>query len=109
MSAETEVRPSCGARTRAGDPCRRKPVLGKDRCANHGGMSTGPKTEKGRRRIADAQRRRWQQLGRAGPGLQDRAWGMTHNEWHGFLMRSAGPMEGQHPTIACSACPAKTP
>ena len=31
----------------------------KVRCPNHGGMSTGPKTAEGRRRIAEAQRRRW--------------------------------------------------
>jgi hypothetical protein len=31
----------------------------KARCRFHGGLSTGPKTEAGRRRIADAQRRRW--------------------------------------------------
>jgi hypothetical protein len=30
------------------------------RCRNHGGLSTGPKTEPGRQRIAAAQRKRWQ-------------------------------------------------
>ena len=33
---------------------------GKARCRFHGGLSTGPKTEAGRARIAEAQRRRWQ-------------------------------------------------
>lgn len=33
--------------------------LGKRRCRFHGGLSTGPKTEAGRARIAEAQRRRW--------------------------------------------------
>ena len=33
--------------------------FGKARCRFHGGLSTGPKTETGRRRIAEAQRRRW--------------------------------------------------
>jgi hypothetical protein len=33
--------------------------LGKARCRFHGGLSTGPKTEAGRARIAEAQRRRW--------------------------------------------------
>jgi hypothetical protein len=33
--------------------------FGKARCRLHGGLSTGPKTEAGRTRIAEAQRRRW--------------------------------------------------
>jgi hypothetical protein len=33
--------------------------LGKARCRFHGGLSTGPKTEAGRARIAEAQLRRW--------------------------------------------------
>ena len=33
--------------------------LGKARCRFHGGLSAGPKTEAGRARIAEAQRRRW--------------------------------------------------
>ena len=49
----------CGARTRQGRPCLRRPVKGKARCPNHGGLSTGPRTEEGRARIAEAQRRRW--------------------------------------------------
>lgn len=49
----------CGARTRAGHPCRRRGLGKGGRCANHGGLSTGPKTPEGRRRIAEAQRRRW--------------------------------------------------
>ena len=39
----------CGAKTRAGHPCRRK-ALPNGRCRNHGGLSTGPKTLDGRRR-----------------------------------------------------------
>ncbi|MGR3782204.1 MAG: HGGxSTG domain-containing protein [Albimonas sp.] len=50
----------CGARTRKGTPCRKKPAgLQNDRCRLHGGLSTGPKTPEGRARIAEAQRRRW--------------------------------------------------
>jgi hypothetical protein len=49
----------CGARTRAGHPCRRKGLGRGGRCANHGGMSTGPRTKAGRDRIAQAQKRRW--------------------------------------------------
>src|SRR5438874_13713175 len=52
-------RPRCGAKTRAGRPCRMRVEFGKTRCRLHGGLSTGPKTEAGRARIAEAQRRRW--------------------------------------------------
>lgn len=55
-------RPACGARTRAGGLCRAKVVEGKGRCRMHGGLSTGPKTEAGRRRIAEALQRRRQLL-----------------------------------------------
>ena len=48
----------CRALTRRGTPCQRK-ALANGRCPNHGGLSTGPKTAAGRRRIAAAQRRRW--------------------------------------------------
>ncbi|MEM1149388.1 MAG: HGGxSTG domain-containing protein [Pseudomonadota bacterium] len=43
----------CGTRTRAGTPCKRKPIYGKKRCANHGGLSTGPKTPEGRAKMAE--------------------------------------------------------
>ena len=49
----------CSARTRAGHPCRRKGQGEGGRCANHGGASTGPKTQAGRQRISEAQQRRW--------------------------------------------------
>ncbi len=49
----------CGANTRIGRPCRALSEPGKQRCRFHGGMSTGPKTEAGRRRIGEAQKRRW--------------------------------------------------
>jgi hypothetical protein len=52
-------RPRCGAKTRAGGRCLVRVELGKARCRFHGGLSTGPKTEAGRARIAEAQRRRW--------------------------------------------------
>ena len=39
----------CGAKTRAGRPCRRK-GLKNGRCANHGGCSTGPRTREGKAR-----------------------------------------------------------
>lgn len=50
----------CGAKTRAGTPCRCKPREN-GRCKFHGGASTGPRTKAGRKRIADAQRKRWVQ------------------------------------------------
>ena len=54
----------CGAKTRNGTPCKCKSIPGKMRCKFHGGLSTGPKTEEGRARIAEAQRRRWGASGR---------------------------------------------
>jgi hypothetical protein len=49
----------CGAKTRAGHPCRRKGLARGGRCASHGGCSTGPKTTAGRKRISRAQKLRW--------------------------------------------------
>jgi hypothetical protein len=51
-------RPRCGARTRKGAPCQARPLPGKHRCKWHGGCSTGPKTEAGRERIRESNRRR---------------------------------------------------
>jgi hypothetical protein len=54
----------CGAKTRAGWPCRGIPVWrpenspGRPRCRLHGGRSTGPKTPDGRARIAASNRQR---------------------------------------------------
>jgi hypothetical protein len=45
----------CGARTKAGTPCKRPAVKRTGRCTRHGGKSTGPRTEEGRARIAAAQ------------------------------------------------------
>ena len=53
------IRITCGARTRAGHPCRRNGTGKGQRCRNHGGRSTGPRTIEGRERIASAQRDRW--------------------------------------------------
>ncbi|MEJ1360960.1 MAG: HGGxSTG domain-containing protein [Candidatus Sedimenticola sp. (ex Thyasira tokunagai)] len=50
----------CGAKTRKGTPCQCKALDGKWRCKLHGGMSTGPKTEAGKQRVREAQRRRWE-------------------------------------------------
>ena len=48
----------CGAKTRAGGCCQVRAEPGKARCRFHGGKSTGPKTQAGRARIAEAQRLR---------------------------------------------------
>ena len=45
--------PRCGARTRAGTPCR-SPAMPNGRCRMHGGASTGPRTEAGLARIRRA-------------------------------------------------------
>ena len=44
----------CGARTRRGTACLRPALKGKTRCALHGGMSTGPRTQEGLKRTSDA-------------------------------------------------------
>lgn len=36
----------CGARTRAGTPCKRRDLYKSGRCRLHGGLSTGPKRSK---------------------------------------------------------------
>jgi hypothetical protein len=48
----------CGAKTRKGTQCKRE-ALANGRCRNHGGLSTGPKTQAGKARIAHAQKKRW--------------------------------------------------
>ena len=46
----------CGAKTRHGRPCIAKAIK-YGRCKNHGGASTGPKTEDGRQRQIEGLRR----------------------------------------------------
>lgn len=55
--------PPCGAKTRSGRPCRRRPALGRSRCPNHGGASTGPRTPEGMARSAEGRRQRWAAAG----------------------------------------------
>ncbi|MCZ8336235.1 MAG: HGGxSTG domain-containing protein [Rhodobacteraceae bacterium] len=52
-------RPSCGAKTRQGHRCKNKVVPGRTKCKFHGGLSTGPRTDAGRAKIAMAQKARW--------------------------------------------------
>ncbi|MGZ8928445.1 MAG: HGGxSTG domain-containing protein [Methylobacter sp.] len=42
----------CGAKTKAGTPCKLKSINDNGRCKWHGGFSTGPKTTEGKRRSA---------------------------------------------------------
>lgn len=60
-------RPRCGARTRTGGECQARAVWCHEtdsprngRCRNHGGLSTGPRTEEGRNAIRQSNRRRAQ-------------------------------------------------
>jgi len=41
----------CGAKTRAGSPCRRRDLYRSGRCRLHGGLSTGPRTVKGMKKV----------------------------------------------------------
>ncbi len=50
QAAKRKREAKCGAFARStGEPCKRKP-LANGRCRNHGGLSTGPKTEEGKER-----------------------------------------------------------
>lgn len=54
-----KVKPAlCGAMNRRGGCCRAQVVPGRRRCRLHGGASTGPRTEEGRERIRESNRRR---------------------------------------------------
>lgn len=80
-------RPRCGAKTRSGTICRALAVWDKaaaaprnGRCRLHGGLSTGPRTQEGRQRIAAAQHKRWKDQRNFGIGRgADRA-ADTHGE-----------------------------
>ena len=51
-TTEDNSKKYCGAKTRAGTPCRRQDLWPNGRCKLHGGPSTGPKTAKGKARSA---------------------------------------------------------
>jgi hypothetical protein len=55
MKEPAKVNKICGAKTRTGNPCAKFPIAGKRRCRLHGGLSTGPRTEEGKKKIAGAQ------------------------------------------------------
>jgi hypothetical protein len=69
--------PRCGARCRDGHPCQARAAWDVDHCAPrngrcrlHGGLSTGPRTPEGKRRVAEAarQRARRQRAAKDSPG-----------------------------------------
>jgi len=43
----------CGAKTRKGTPCKRSDIYANGRCKFHGGLSTGPQTAEGKRKVAE--------------------------------------------------------
>ena len=45
-----DTKQTCGAKTRTGAPCKNTRLYTSGRCKNHGGLSTGPKTEEGKAR-----------------------------------------------------------
>lgn len=50
---------TCGAENRGGEPCKRTDLMTNGRCRFHGGMSTGPKSDEGRRTAAANLSKRW--------------------------------------------------
>lgn len=50
MNTQKKMLPTCGAKTRQGTPCRNTRLYKNGRCKNHGGLSTGPRTEEGKAR-----------------------------------------------------------
>ncbi len=44
---------ACGAKTRAGSPCKRTDLFRNGRCKFHGGLSTGPRSAAGKARARD--------------------------------------------------------
>ena len=50
---------ACGARTRAGPPCKRTDLGRSGRCKFHGGWSTGPRTKTGKARARQNLGLRW--------------------------------------------------
>ena len=64
----------CGAYARStGKPCQAK-ALANGRCRLHGGLSTGPRTEAGRKRIGEAARTRLAAGDQAKLRVDFRAW-----------------------------------
>ncbi len=49
---------TCGAKTRAGTPCRQKGIYRNGRCKLHGGLSTGPITQEGKKKSSQNWKKR---------------------------------------------------
>jgi hypothetical protein len=47
------IKKMCGAKTRQGTPCKNTRLYKNGRCKNHGGLSTGPRTEEGKARALE--------------------------------------------------------
>ena len=62
---------TCGARTRTGAPCKRKPIAGKKRCRNHGGLNRSDRTQQGRINAGKGLRE-WHAARRAAKAAQSR-------------------------------------
>jgi hypothetical protein len=62
---------TCSARTRTGAPCKRKPVTGKKRCRNHGGLNRSDRTPQGRINAGKGLRE-WHAARRAAKAAQSR-------------------------------------
>jgi hypothetical protein len=43
---------TCGAKTRAGTPCKRRDLYRSGRCKLHGGLSTGPTSTEGKLKVS---------------------------------------------------------
>lgn len=53
LMTEDLINLCCGAETKAtGEPCKQKAIYANGRCKFHGGCSTGPRTEEGKRKSA---------------------------------------------------------
>lgn len=48
MNTRNKMLKPCGAKTRQGTPCKNTRLYKNGRCMNHGGLSTGPRTEEGK-------------------------------------------------------------
>lgn len=92
-------RPLCGARCRDGHRCQARAVWDKDqdcavngRCRNHGGFSSGPKTQAGKQRIAAAARQRAQARHRVQAEAVERAapWQPIRTPWQPLRRCASG-------------------
>jgi hypothetical protein len=84
----------CGALTRKKRRCRVYKLRGRKRCKFHAGLSTGPRTDEGKARVAEAQRKAWASL-RASLGLPP-WWRSTANQVSKGKRESAADYIAKH-------------